>query len=74
MRKYYYLVRFLLVKTTDKYIIGYLYNHHKVKPLHIMLLKTCAHVGQTKWMYFFSEDDDISEKYNTIWEKVSADI
>ena len=39
-----------------------------------MLLKTCAYVGQTKWMYFFSEDDDISEKYNTIWEKVSADI
>ena len=27
-----------------KYFIGYLYNDNKVKPLHIMLLKTSAHV------------------------------
>ena len=27
-----------------KYFIGYLYNDHKVKPLHIMLLKTSAYV------------------------------
>ena len=26
-----------------------------------------------KWMYFLIEDDDLSEKYNTIWNKVSAD-
>ena len=25
-------------------------------------------------MYFFIEDDDLLEKYNTMWEKVSADI
>ena len=35
-----------------KYFIGYLYNDHKVKPLHIMLPKTSAYVksydGQTK--------------------------
>ena len=30
--------------------------------------------GQTKWMYFLIEDDDLLEKYNTIWGKVSADI
>ena len=30
--------------------------------------------GQTKWMYFLIEDDDLLEKYNTIWDKVSADI
>ena len=31
--------------------------------------------GQTKWVYFLIEDDDLSEKYNTIWDiKVSADI
>ena len=31
--------------------------------------------GKTKWVYFFIEDDDLSEKYNTIWDiKVSADI
>ena len=29
---------------------------------------------QTKWMYFLIEDDDLLEKYNTIWDKVSADI
>ena len=25
-------------------------------------------------MYFLFEDDDLLEKYNTIWNKVSADI
>ena len=43
-----------------------------------MLPKTGADVksfdGQTKWMYFLIEDDDLLEKYNTIWDKVSADI
>ena len=62
-----------------KYFIGYLHNDKKVKPLHIMLPKTSAYVksynGQTKWMYFLIEDDDLLEKYyNTIWDKVSADI
>ena len=40
--------------------------------------KTSAYVkgydGQTKWMYFLIEDDNLSEKYNTIWDKVCADI
>ena len=61
-----------------EYFIGYLYNDHKVKPLHIMLPKTTAYVKrydrQTKWMYLLIEDDDLLEKYNTIWDKVSADI
>ena len=43
-----------------------------------MLRKTSTSVksydGQTKWMYFLIEDDDLLEKYNTIWDKVSADI
>ena len=51
-----------------KYFIGYLYNDHKVKALHIMLPKTSAYVkgydGQTKWMYFFIENYDLLEKYN----------
>ena len=55
-----------------------MYNGNKVKPLTIMLPKTSAYVkiydGQTKWMYFLTEDDDSLEKYNTIWDKVSADI
>ena len=61
-----------------KYFIGYFYNDHKVKPSHIMLPKTSAYVrsydGQTKWMYFLTEDDDLLKKCNNIWDKVSADI
>ena len=30
--------------------------------------------GQTNLMYFLIEDDDLVKKYNTIWNKVSADI
>ena len=30
--------------------------------------------GQTKWMYFLIEVDDLLEKYNTIWDKVHTDI
>ena len=48
-----------------KYFIGYLYNDHKVKPLHMMLLKASNYVksydGQTKWMYFLIEDCDLLE-------------
>ena len=43
-----------------------------------MLLKTNAYVKhydeQTKWMYFLIEDDDLLEKYNTIWDNVSTNI
>ena len=30
--------------------------------------------GQTKWMCLFTEDDNLLEKYNTIWDRVSANI
>ena len=30
--------------------------------------------GKTKWMYFLVEDDDLLEKYNTIWDKFNAGI
>ena len=60
-----------------KCFIGYLYDNHKVKPLHIMLPKTTAYVkrygGQTKWMHFLTEDD-LLEKYSSIWDKVCADV
>ena len=63
---------------SSKHFIGYLYDNHKVKLLHIMLPKTTAYVkcydGQTKWMYFLIEDDDLLQKYNTVWDKVSADV
>ena len=59
-----------------KYFIGYL--HNKVIALNIILPKTItyvkSYVGQTKWMYFLIEDNDLLEKYNIIWGKVSAGI
>ena len=62
----------------SKHFIGYLYDNHKVKLLHIMLPKTSAYVkfydGQTKSMYFLIKYDGFLEKYNTIWDKISADI
>ena len=64
------LTRFLLVRKN--------YNGNKVKPLKIILPKISAYVksydGLTKWMQFLIEDDDYLEKYNTIWDKFSADI
>ena len=30
--------------------------------------------GKSKWMYFLIENDNLLEKYNAIWYKVSADI
>ena len=61
-----------------KYFIGYLYNDNRVKPLHIIFPKTSAYVKSydrhTKWMHFLIEDDDLLEKYNIIWDKVSADM
>ena len=50
----------------------------KVKPLHIMLPKTSAYIkrydGKTKWIYFLINNDDLLEKYNTVWDKVNADV
>ena len=61
-----------------EYFIGYLYDDYKVKLLYKMLPKTSAYVKsydrQTKWMYFLIEDDDLLEKYNTIWDKGSNEI
>ena len=48
-----------------KYFIYYLYNNFKVKLLHIILPKTSAYVkgfdGETKWMHFLIEDDNLLE-------------
>ena len=54
--------KIFFVEKNYKYFLGYLYNDHKVKPLHVILPKTSAYVksydGETKWMYFLIEDDD----------------
>ena len=43
-----------------------------------MLPKTSAYLksydGQTKWMCFLNEDDNLLEKHSAIWHKVSAYI
>ena len=43
-----------------------------------MLSETTAYVksydGEIKWMYFLIKDDNLLEKYNTIWGKVSGDV
>ena len=60
-----------------KYFIWYLYNDFKVKPLNIMLLKMSAYVNSYNWQIkldFLIKDDDLLEKYNTVWDKVSFDI
>ena len=66
-----------LVKKYYKCFIDYLHNGNKLKPLKLMLLKTNAYVKhydeQAKWMYFLIKDDDLLEKYNTIWDNVSSD-
>ena len=55
-----------------------MYNGNKVKPLDIILPKISTSVkscdGQTKRIYFFIQNDELLEKYNTIWNKVSTDI
>ena len=55
-----------------------MHDNSKVKPLHIILQKASAYLkrydGHTKWIYFMIEDDDLLEKDNTSWNKVSADI
>ena len=52
-------------KKKYKYFIYYLYNNFKVKLLHIMLPKTSTYVkgfdGETKWMHFLIEDDNLLE-------------
>ena len=53
-------------------------NDNEVKPVHAILPKTSAYVKnydeQTKWMCFLIENDDLLEKYITIWDKVSPDL
>ena len=62
----------------DKYFIRYLYNDDKVKSLNVMFPKTSTYAKsydeQTKLMFILIENNDLLEKYNTIWDKFSVDI
>ena len=56
-----------------KYVIGYKGNE-KVRPLCIILPKTSRYIKKykkTKSMSFLIKDDELLEKYNKIWDKVS---
>ena len=68
----------MVKKTINTLFTGRLYNDHKVKQLHIMLLKTSTYVksydGKTKWMYFSIENGDLLKNFNIIWDKVSVEV
>ena len=55
-----------------------LYCDYKIKELYILLHKPSTYVksydGQTKWLYFFIEDNNLLENFNSIWHKISIDI
>ena len=69
LKKYQCVTNFFGEKN-KKYFIGYLYNGNKVKLLDIILPKISTYVkscdGQTKRIYFFIQNDELLEKYNTI--------
>ena len=50
-----------------------MYSNHEVKVLHITAYEK-SYDGQTKWMYFLIEEDELLEKYNSVWDKAGADI
>ena len=53
-----------------KYSTSHLYNDYKVIPLQIIIPKTSGYIssyyGQTKWIYFVTEDVDLLKIYRTI--------
>ena len=61
-----------------KCFIGHMVDDCKIKPSRILLPKTSAYVksydGETKWIYFSIEDDELMKKYNNIWNKVSNSV
>ena len=65
-------------ETNYIYFFGYLENDFKVKSLHLKLPKTSTYTksydGQTKWIFFLIEDDDLLHTHDTNWDKASADI
>ena len=67
-----------ICKKNHKDCIGYKNEDYKIKKLHIMLPKTSSYVkgydGETKWIYFLIEDDELIKKYNEIWIKISISI
>ena len=61
------------ISINEKTISTLLVTCIMINPLYIMFPKTII-ICINKWIYFLIEDDDLLENYNTIWDKVSADI
>ena len=67
-----------------KYFIGYLDDDDddddddKIELIHVMLPKKRAYMksykGETKWIYFSIEDDELLKNYYNIWIDVSNTI
>ena len=61
-----------------KCFIGYKNDAHQIKSLHIILPKISAYVkmfdGETNWMCFFIEDDELFEIYSNFWNKIKNSI
>ena len=61
-----------------RYFIGYVHKGKKSQTIkyNVSENKSLCKIynEQTKWMYFLIKDDALLEKYNTIWDKFSADI
>ena len=58
-----------------KYFLGY--EVKKVRPLFIILPRMNAYkrdFDETKFMFFLIKNDELLEKYNEIWDKVSKVI
>ena len=53
-------------------------DDYEIHPFSIILPKTSTYVKkytvETKWMYFLIEDDELLEKHNDSWNKVSNSI
>ena len=45
-----------------------MYDGHKIKPLRAYVKD---YNKKTNWIYFLIEDDDLLNKCNTIWDKIS---
>ena len=71
---HYNLTIFLLEKKSYIYFIGYLYDDYKIKSLHIMVPKASAYVKSYDGQNIEDKDDNLLEKYKTIWDKISPDI
>ena len=59
-------------------MIGYTDEDYNIKTLHVILPETNVYEkvydGETKWVYVLVEDDELLEKYDQIWNKVSDSI